>query len=802
MSSLVKFTPLCGARSEQPLCYLLEIDEACILLDCGWDETFDLALLRRLLKIAPSIDAVLISHGDLQHLGALPYIFSKGNMKAKVYATLPVQKFGKLAMYDVLQSRSEREDFSLFTFGDIDNVFDDVANFVALRPEQEFVLSGKALEGITVRPHNAGHQIGGALWTIRKESEHIVYAVDYNHAQDRHLDGTVLENVQRPSILITDAYTAFDKPLGRKARENALLERVRLTVEQGGNVLLPVDSTGRVLELLIVLDECWRDNNVRNVTLAFVSPNSDSTIDMAKSHSEWLSKDINKRFSKHIEKVFTLENVHKCNNLSDLRDKPYPQVVLASGLDLETSSFALDLFAQWVSGPNNQVIFTQKPRPGSVARRLFDAVSTNRPLPMQSVVLQMYERVPLDSRELLELEEKQRQEKLEAQRKLEEEQEEEEEEEAVAEGGEGGALEASALPTVADMGDEGEGETAMAAPETPKAAAGTPRTPRSVGAGALFPAAKKQKIASKAPRRAEGRYLMFPHEEVFGLRFNEYGEDCDTSVFEKNQDVEAPDVVSETISYSGQTASEAPRPEPEAEKPKAEVPTKSICKVVKPQIRCGFSFVDFGGRSDGESVHTILEHLKPSKVIIIHGTDEATEALRNFCIRKVTEQDNALAPAVGEAVLASSDTNIYQIKLDSALAQSLEFVRIGGYDVAYMDAVIECHDASLESAKDKHLSSREMLRKQLPVLKQRQGNEGGAGGSKPFAFIGDVKLSDLKRLLDNAKYKTELKAGMLVVNGQIIISKSGSRNNWVFEGSICKEFHAVRKLLLTQYTTL
>ena len=27
MSSLVKFTPLCGARSEQPLCYLLEIDD-------------------------------------------------------------------------------------------------------------------------------------------------------------------------------------------------------------------------------------------------------------------------------------------------------------------------------------------------------------------------------------------------------------------------------------------------------------------------------------------------------------------------------------------------------------------------------------------------------------------------------------------------------------------------------------------------------------------------------------------------------------------------------------------------------
>jgi len=45
--------------------------------------------------------------------------------------------------------------------------------------------------------------------------------------------------------------------------------------------------------------------------------------------------------------------------------------------------------------------------------------------------------------------------------------------------------------------------------------------------------------------------------------------------------------------------------------------------------------------------------------------------------------------------------------------------------------------------------------------------------------------------------QTELKAGMLLVNGQMIIRKAGSR--MVFEGTICKEFHAVRKLLVSQY---
>ena len=183
MSSLVKFTPLCGARSEQPLCYLLEIDEACILLDCGWDETFDVALLRKLMKIAPSIDAVLISHSDLNHLGALPYIFSKGNMKdkVKIYATRPVTTMGKLTMYDVVESRSAKEDFPHFSLADVDKAWD---SFVPLSYQQPCSLTGKA-EGITVSPLNSGHSIGGALWKITKESEEIVYAVDYNHAQVR-----------------------------------------------------------------------------------------------------------------------------------------------------------------------------------------------------------------------------------------------------------------------------------------------------------------------------------------------------------------------------------------------------------------------------------------------------------------------------------------------------------------------------------------------------------------------------------------------------------------------------------------
>lgn len=48
MTSVVKFTPLSGVKSEAPLCYVLDIDNFRFLLDCGWDEDFDMTFIERL----------------------------------------------------------------------------------------------------------------------------------------------------------------------------------------------------------------------------------------------------------------------------------------------------------------------------------------------------------------------------------------------------------------------------------------------------------------------------------------------------------------------------------------------------------------------------------------------------------------------------------------------------------------------------------------------------------------------------------------------------------------------------------
>jgi cleavage and polyadenylation specificity factor subunit 2 len=101
MSSIIQFKVISGAHNSSPLCYLLQIDEYRFLLDCGWNENFDVEIIEEYKKHVKSVDAVLISYPDLKHLGALPYLVGKCGLNCPIYATVPIFKMGQMFMYDI-----------------------------------------------------------------------------------------------------------------------------------------------------------------------------------------------------------------------------------------------------------------------------------------------------------------------------------------------------------------------------------------------------------------------------------------------------------------------------------------------------------------------------------------------------------------------------------------------------------------------------------------------------------------------------------------------------------------------------
>lgn len=340
-----------------------------------------------------TIDAILLSYPDPAHLGALPYLVGKLGLNCPIYATIPVYKMGQMFMYDLFMSHYNMYDFELFSLDDIDQAFEKI---IQLKYNQSVSLKGKGY-GITITPLAAGHMIGGTIWKIVKVGEEdIVYAVDFNHKKERHLNGCELEKMQRPSLLITDAYNANYTQARRRARDEKLMTAILQTLRNNGNVLVTVDTAGRVLELAHMLEQLWKnkESGLLAYSLALLNNVCYNVVEFAKSQIEWMSDKLMKSFEGARNNPFQFRHLQLCHTLAELQKVPSPKVVLCSTTDME-SGYSRELFVQWASNPNNSIIITSRSSQGTLARDLIDNGGNGR-----KIELEVRRRVDLEGAEL------------------------------------------------------------------------------------------------------------------------------------------------------------------------------------------------------------------------------------------------------------------------------------------------------------------------------------------------------------------------------------------------------------------
>ncbi len=144
MGRSVFVTPLYKPGGREVLSYLLELEDLTILLDCGWNDAFDVEDIQPLIDVVPKVDVVLLSHPDLEHLGALSYLVGKCGLEAPIYATLPVFKMGQMFMYDHWLSLRAVSDFDVFDLDDVDKAFNSIT---PLKYQQELALEGESGRG-------------------------------------------------------------------------------------------------------------------------------------------------------------------------------------------------------------------------------------------------------------------------------------------------------------------------------------------------------------------------------------------------------------------------------------------------------------------------------------------------------------------------------------------------------------------------------------------------------------------------------------------------------------------------------
>uniref|UniRef100_A0A6B2G0V1 Integrator complex subunit 9 homolog (Trinotate prediction) n=1 Tax=Myxobolus squamalis TaxID=59785 RepID=A0A6B2G0V1_MYXSQ len=101
------------SSSKKYPCYLLEINDVKIMLDCGLNynniRRFESGLWLKIPHFntieVSSIDAVLIT--NYENIVALPFLTEMDGFRAKIYCSQPTMEFGRLLMLDMALSMDE-----------------------------------------------------------------------------------------------------------------------------------------------------------------------------------------------------------------------------------------------------------------------------------------------------------------------------------------------------------------------------------------------------------------------------------------------------------------------------------------------------------------------------------------------------------------------------------------------------------------------------------------------------------------------------------------------------------------------
>ncbi|KAJ4478320.1 beta-lactamase-like protein [Lentinula aciculospora] len=900
---MITFTPLSGAaRSSQtsPLCYLLQVDDVRILLDCGspdwepeeiqssqapWEE-----YCQSLREYSPTIDLVLLSHGDLQHSGLYAYAHSRWGLKAPTYTTLPVQAMARIASIEEIEGIRDEQDVGdqfqvnegedgtvrpeeegeeekapdpttksgkyVANLREVQDSFDSVNT---LRYSQPAHLQGKC-QGLTITPFNAGHSIGGTLWKIRSPSSGtIMYCVNFNHMKERHLDGTVLlrsggifEPLARPDLLITSADRAPVTSSRRKDRDAALMDTVTATLSSRSSLLLPCDSSTRVLELLVLLDQHWNYSKLR-YPICFLSRTASEMLTFVRSMMEWLGGTVSKEdvgedgtghrrqdrkrrraddddnedalgaFSLRFRHLEFFPNPQALIQKYSSKD---PKLILAVPASLSHGP-SRQLFCSFAAVPDNVILLTGRSESGTLGRVLFDKWNDSQRPETKWDNGKIGSNIMMDGTMKLQMKSKEPLQGIELEEYLQKEQAAREKEAAsqAALARQQRILEAdeddSDSDEDSDEDEEDEVRRALGQTDDSEERSST-RRKRDGGDGNDWnnmddEGLTKQLLSfdiylkgnvSKATsffKHVGGqthRFRMFPYVEK-KRRVDEYGETVDVGMWLRKSKILEEEAESDDIKdYRRRQAEE------EMKKAALEPPSKFVTTEVEVQMCCRLLFVDLEGLSDGRAIKTIIPQISPRKMVIVHATDDATDTLIQSCanIRAMTKDIHA--PRMGESVQIGQQISSFSISISDELLSSMKMSRFEDNEVGFVTGRVVTSVSSTIPILEPVSVSPSALPKPVAAVEAPPR----LLGSRPPAtlpsstMIGELKLTSLKSRLTAIGVQAELVGeGVLICGGgakfsgtpdssdeTVAVRKTGT-GGVELEGNVSDVYYVVRK---------
>ena len=366
----IRVSFLGGARQVGRSCLLLQTPDSKVLLDCGANIAttgrdaypyFDIPEFN-----LNGLDAVIISHPHLDHIGLAPYLYKMG-YRGPIYYTAPTRDVGALLCLDYISVAFKEAKKALYGATDVKEM---VKHSIWLDYEEVCDIT----PDIRITFYNAGHTIGSAMvhMHIGNGLHNFLYTGDTKYARTKLLEAAVTKFPRLETMTLESTYGGKDnvQPT-REECEAQLVEVIKRTIERKGKVLIPVLGVGRAQEVMLVVEELVRTKQIPEVPV-FVQGMVWDVTAIHTAYPDFLNTQVKKAIFQHDNNPF-LSPIFK--QLGSAKERQQVIEETGSCIILATSGMlnggaSVEFFREMAGDARNSLLFVSYQGEGSLGRRV------------------------------------------------------------------------------------------------------------------------------------------------------------------------------------------------------------------------------------------------------------------------------------------------------------------------------------------------------------------------------------------------------------------------------------------------
>lgn len=320
--------------------YLLEVDRARVLIDCGMFQGLkDLRLLNwSKFPFEPSsLQAVVVTHAHIDHIGMLPRLVKQG-FHGPIFATPATCDLAEVMLYDAARNQesdaeyANRKSFSkhkpaLPLYDDRD-VARTLRQFRAQSRDEWF----SPAEPIWCRYHDAGHLLGSTMIEVEVRRGSRPMRILFSGDVGRY--GAPLYHDPTPPpacdyLICESTYGNRDHPRGAVLDELARV--MDEAIRRGGVVVVPSFAVGRSQQLIYLLEVLFRQKRLPKLPIYLDSPMAINASKIYRDHA--VDHDLSEAQLQEDESMLSGATVHLTRSAEEskrINDVSGPAVIIAS----------------------------------------------------------------------------------------------------------------------------------------------------------------------------------------------------------------------------------------------------------------------------------------------------------------------------------------------------------------------------------------------------------------------------------------------------------------------------------------